>query len=403
MKHWPTKLLGELCEFRHGNTPSKAEIRNWGGSFPWVSPKDMRAEIISDTQDHLSSEAIANNRAAIAKKNSLLVVVRSGILTHTFPVAIAERDVAFNQDLKAIRVVSSATTPRYIFRFLQASSPQILTHGTKRGATVHSLQSGFLELLQAPMPPLAEQERIVKLLDEADELRKLRAQADRHTATLIPSLFHEMFGELALNPFGWPVECVGTLFDVKRGGAKCGPFGSALKKHEYVASGIPVWGIPNVLPNQFVEAGSLFISPSKFEELRAYAVEPGDLLFSRAGTVGRICVANPKENDSIIGTNLIRLALDRKRVVPEFFATLMTHFGAEVGRLRANADESAYSFMNTTILKALRIYLPPIKLQEEFAAGVSEIRAMQAEQSTTRRRLDDLFQSLLHRAFKGEL
>ena len=89
--------------------------------------------------------------------------------------------------------------------------------------------------------------------------------------------------------------------------------------------------------------------------------------------------------------------------MPEFFATLMTHLGAEVGRLRANADEGAYSFMSTTILKALRIYLPPFKLQEEFASRVSEIRAVQTEQSASRCRLDDLFQSMLHRAFQGEL
>ena len=59
--------------------------------------------------------------------------------------------------------------------------------------------------------------------------------------------------------------------------------------------------------------------------------------------------------------------------------------------------------MNTTILKALRIYLPPFKLQEEFAARVSEIRAMQTEQSASRHRVEDLFQSMLHRAFQEEL
>src|SRR5713226_6488905 len=100
MKRWPTKPLREFCEFRHGNTPSKAQPNNWNGSFPWVSPKDMKVEVILDTEDHLSQEAIAADRAAIAKKTSLLVVVRSGILAHTFPVAIAGRDVAFNQDLK---------------------------------------------------------------------------------------------------------------------------------------------------------------------------------------------------------------------------------------------------------------------------------------------------------------
>ena len=73
-------------------------------------------------------------------------------------------------------------------------------------------------------------------------------------------------------------------------------------------------------------------------------------------------------------------------------------FSGDVGRLRANADEGAYSFMNT-VLKKLHIFILPLVLQNGFAARAAEIRAMEAEQAASRRRLDDLFQSLLHRAF----
>jgi type I restriction enzyme S subunit len=194
------------------------------------------------------------------------------------------------------------------------------------GATVKGLALADYQKLKMPMPPLAEQERIVTLLDEADELCKLRAQADRRMTDLIPALFNEMFGSPVANPLDWPVECVGNLFNGERGGARCGPFGSALKKYEYVETGIPVCGIPNILPNRFIEEGSLFISPSKFEELGAYSIESGDLLFSRAGTVGRICVARPNAKVSIIGSNLIRLSLDQRKIVPEFFSALTTHF-----------------------------------------------------------------------------
>lgn len=401
MKRWPTKPLGELCEFRHGNTPSKAEIRNWGGSFPWVSPKDMRTEIISDTQDHLSSEAIANNRAAIAKKNSLLVVVRSGILAHTFPVAIAGRDVAFNQDLKALRVVSSATTPRYIFRFLQASSPQILTHGTKRGATVHSLQSGFLELLPAPMPPLAEQERIMKLLDEADELRKLRAQADRRTADLIPALFHEMFGDPVENSKGWPcvqlVGLCGSADDIK-----CGPFGTQLSKSEYTEKGVPLWGIKNVnalfeLPTQE------FLTPSTAQRLIQYSIEPWDIVMTRKGTVGNCAVYPERFPLGIMHSDLLRLRVSHEKCEPVFLAHQL-HSSRDVERQLAQISGGAVMpGINVTKLKSLKVLAPPLPLQKEFAARVSEIRAVQAVQTISRRRLNDLFQSMLHRAFEGEL
>lgn len=271
------------------------------------------------------------------------------------------------------------------------------------GATQKAITNDAIRELSIPLPPLPDQERLVQILDEAAQLQLLRVEADRRTSDLVRAMFLEMFGDPATNPITWPIVSVGTLFDKHRNGAKCGPFGSALKKDEYVDSGIPIWGIPNVLPNQFIEAGSLYISPSKFKELRAYNVVSGDLLLSRAGTVGRICVARPQVKDSIIGTNLIRLALDRTKVVPEFFSTLMTHFAEHAGRLRADSDEGAYSFMNTTVLKTLQVYLPPVTLQHDFACRFAAIRDLQAEQTTSRQRLDDMFQSLLHLALRGDL
>lgn len=401
MKRWTTKPLEEIAELYGGSTPSRDSPAFWDGDIYWVTPTDLPMpdegiSIVSKTKDRITQAGLDNSSATVVPKGTVLFSSRATI----GKVAVAAMPLTTNQGF-ANFVPHSGVTSRFLAYALWFHREDIAR--LSGSTTFKEVSRSTLRKYHLPVPPLSEQERMVKLLDEADELRKLRAQADRRTADLIPALFYEMFGGPAINSFGWPMECVGKLFDVKRGGAKCGPFGSALKKHEYVESGIPVWGIPNVLPNQFVEAGSLFILPSKFEELRAYAVEPGDLLISRAGTVGRICVASPKATDSIIGTNLIRIALDRKRIVPEFFATLMTFWGAEVGRLRANSDEGAYSFMNTTILKALRIYLPPLKLQEEFSARVSDIRAMQAEQAVSRRRLDDLFQSMLHRAFQGDL
>ena len=397
MKRWPTKPLRELCEFRHGNTPSKAEPKNWGGSFPWVSPKDMHVEIVSDTEDHLSTEAIAADRATIAKKNSLLVVVRSGILAHTFPVAIAGRDVAFNQDLKSIRVISQTTTPRYLFRFLQASSPQILTHGTKRGATVQSLQSGFLESLPTPVPPLAEQERIVKLLDEADELRKLRAQADRRTDALIPSLFHEMFGDPPRNAKNWAMSTIGKVLHVLYRYPTF--YGTA-----YVETGVPVARIGNILPSNMLDSDlSNFVRvPKEFSaKFPKTILKAGDLVMAvRGDTTGKIGFVPTALEGANISPNLIRLSPDGSRVTSEYLLWLLLLVPIFV---TSRVTDTAKKSITAENIDGIEIPLPPVMLQKVFAARVSEIRAMQAEQTTSRCRLEHLFQSLLHRAFQGEL
>jgi type I restriction enzyme, S subunit len=212
-----------------------------------------------------------------------------------------------------------------------------------------------------------------------------------------------MFGDPAINPMEWKIHFVENLLSSERAGTQCGPFGSLLKRHEYVENGIPVWGIDNLRSNQFVEEGSLFITESKYKELKNYSVELGDILISRAGTTGRMCVANPKQSPSIIGTNLIKVSLDYKKILPDYFTALFSYFPKRVSQLRASGDEDAYSFINTGVLKSLKIPLPPLPLQEKFAQIVQRFERLRAQQQESDRQAEHLFQSILHRAFQGEL
>jgi type I restriction enzyme S subunit len=108
-----------------------------------------------------------------------------------------------------------------------------------------------------------------------------------------------MFGDPATNPKQFPLTEVADLFSSIREGVKCGPFGSALKKHEYVETGIPVWTIDNVGENEFSEEHCLHITPGKFEELKSYSAQNEDILISRAGTVGRMALVRTKAPRSI--------------------------------------------------------------------------------------------------------
>jgi len=403
MKRWTTKTLGDVCEKITDGSHRTPPFTQQGYPFATVAHVDDDGKI-----DLASCKRISAADFEELKRNDCRPLPGDVLFSKdgtVGKVALVDFDTDFVvlSSLAILRPNPALLNQRFLTHALRSGPVLGQAINRKSGSAIRRIVLRDLRHVSIPVPPLAEQERIVKLLDEADELRKLRAQADRRTANLIPGLFHEMFGSPATNPYGWPVENVGRLFNEDRYGAKCGPFGSALRKNEYVEAGIPVWGIPNVLPNNFVEAGSLFISENKFESLRAYAVESGDMLISRAGTVGRICVARPTYRNSIIGTNLIWVALEGKRVVPEFFSTLLTYFAKDVGRLRANIEEGAYSFMNTTVLKTFRIYLPPLPLQKEFANRMTEIRELETDQAVGRGRLDDLFQSMLHRAFNGEL
>jgi len=292
----------------------------------------------------------------------------------------------------------------YLYRWFSSDVVQrILRSFANQTTNISNLNHKRTLELQIPLPPLAEQKRISRILDAVDALRAKRCEALAQLDTLLQSTFLDIFGDPVTNPMGW---CVGRLedyFSKTRAGTCCGPFGSVLKKHEYVEDGIPVWGIDNVKPNQFVQEQSLFVTPEKFAELRRYSVESGDILISRAGTVGRMCVAVPTVEQSIIGTNLIRLSLDPDAMLPVFFASLYTFCGERLPGLRASGDERAYSFLNTTRLKSLVIPLPPLDLQHRFATVVQSVEQQKTRQRAHLAELDILFASLQSRAFQGDL
>ncbi|MCA3099438.1 MAG: restriction endonuclease subunit S, partial [Rhodocyclaceae bacterium] len=231
------KPLRDLCAFRHGGTPPKSNARFWAGDIPWVSPKDMKQAVIDCTTDYISAEAVENSATSIVPPGSILLVVRSGILAHSFPIAQVGRPVAFNQDIKAATPISDEVVPDYLYWFLRSESLNVVARGVKKGATVHSVQSGFIESLMVPLHSLEVQRSIVDLLTRAEGIVRLRREAQQTAAELIPAIFNDMFGDPETNPKNWPVVPMRELVNSFR-------YGTSQKSGSV---GIPVLRIPNVV------------------------------------------------------------------------------------------------------------------------------------------------------------
>ncbi|MEC4890471.1 MAG: restriction endonuclease subunit S [Nitrospira sp.] len=267
----------------------------------------------------------------------------------------------------------------------------------KSGSAIRRIVLRDLRQVCIPIPPLVEQERIVKLLDEADELRKLRAQADRRTADLIPALFHEMFGENAKKPHAHAK--LGQIAEVVSGVAKGRKFNGRLPVE------VPYLRVANV------QAGHLDLSEIKTiqalpEEVEELALRKGDVLLTEGGDfdkLGRGAMLEQDLPNYIHQNHVFRVRVEQSELDPVYFAKFLLTGEARRYFLGCAKRTTNLASINMTQLRALPVPLPPLFLQKEFAARVSEIRAMQAEQAASRRRLDDLFHSMLHRVFQGEL
>lgn len=168
-RHWLRVPLGDVGEWYGGGTPSKSRPDFWKGDMPWISPKDMKTLRITDAQDHISQAAIEGSSVRLVPTGSILMVVRGMILARAFPVALTEREVTINQDMKAL-VPSDTKAAEFLLLALRAFEPDVLAAIERSSHGTCKLRTDVLESFQIPIPPLAEQRQIVAKVDELMEL-----------------------------------------------------------------------------------------------------------------------------------------------------------------------------------------------------------------------------------------
>ena len=218
---WRRVHFRDCVTMLSGGTPSKANASYWQGDIPWVSCKDMKTERIFDAEDHLTKEGAANGTRMVSP-GTVLIVVRGMILANEFPVAVAKRSVAFNQDLKALKC-APWLNDQYLFYWLKARTYEILgvadeaAHGTKR------LQTDRLQSLEIDVPPTQLQAAIVSVLCSYDDLIENNTRRIRILEEMAQMIYREWFvnfrfpghenvrifkSELGPIPEGWTAKCV---------------------------------------------------------------------------------------------------------------------------------------------------------------------------------------------------
>jgi type I restriction enzyme, S subunit len=165
-KGWGIKRIKSFTRFSGGSTPSREKPEYWNGEIAWVSPKDMKSERILGAEECITEEGLAASSGSLVPAGRLLMVVRSGILQHTIPVAINVVSVAVNQDIKVFEFNRTQCLPDFFFRWVQGFNHELLLAWAKQGATVESIEHAFLANSSIPLPSIEEQHGIVRFLDQ---------------------------------------------------------------------------------------------------------------------------------------------------------------------------------------------------------------------------------------------
>ncbi len=390
MSSWPELPLTDVARLTRGTEPGSASYTD--------ASRGVRFLRVGDVTGKTDNPVYTDSSQVVRVDASDLLLTLDGSPGHVS----SGLEGAISSGLRKVERLDPDTTSLSWLRYsLMSPSVQETIRRHTTGVTIlHA--SAAVPHIRISVPPLREQDRIVRILDEADALRRLRRDSDTKSAALIESLYLRMFcqGE---NRQSWTAESISSLAEQRDGSIRTGPFGSQLLHSEFVETGVPVLGIENVVTNEFRWTPQRCIPLGKYRQFERFRVFPGDVLVTIMGTVGRCCVA-PDELLLCMSTkHLCVITPDRTKVHPRFlWAALL--FDPAIRQETASVGVGAImEGWNSTIIRELTLHVPPLQLQNEFANLVAGAREIDAAQFASRQRLEGLFQALLQQAFLGEL
>lgn len=255
--------------------------------------------------------------------------------------------------------------------------------------------------IEVSIPPLTEQQRIVSILDEVfAAIAKAKANAEqnlKNTKEVFESYLQEVFENLNNN---WGKKKLGELCDFVRG-----PFGGSLKKNIFKQDGYAVYEQQHAIYDQFNNI-RYFIDENKFNEMKRFELNSGDLIMSCSGTMGKVAIVPDKIKRGIINQALLKLSPSKK--VSNIFLKLWMQSESFQDSLKEYSGGAAIqNVASVKILKNIEIPLPSISEQynivENALLFLSKIKKLEAIYQQKLKNLEELKKSVLQKAFAGEL
>ena len=296
-------------------------------------------------------------------------------------------------DVTILRTDQSVADPRFIMYLCNHSEFRYLAQNAATGTTRSRITRRNLERIRIPLPPLSEQRRIVRILNQAMASAISAAKPIPKLIASCPALFLTMFGDPTTNPMRWPIKRFDTVCESRLGKMLDAKQQTGTHLRPYLRNANVYWDrlvLDELREMDFDEA-----------DQREFRLQPGDVLICEGGEVGRAAVWNDEIPDCYFQKALHRARPFPDVAVSEFVVYLLWEL-AKRGALQSASSKVTFSHLTGVKLKALRVPLPPFSLQQAFADKVRLVKRL-AKNRDSALRLDTLFTALLDRAFSGAL
>ncbi|MCA2628158.1 MULTISPECIES: restriction endonuclease subunit S [unclassified Microcystis] len=396
-------LLEEIAEIKSGVGFPISMQGCESGDFPFAKVGDIsnRArsgeQFISDAPNWVKNEDLSTLKFTPFPTGTIVFAKIGEAIRQNFR-AVSTRPMLFDNNVMGVIPQEERVDTTYLYFYLRTLDFYHLAGKT----TVPAIRKSTIEKLKIPLPPLEEQRKIAAILDKADGVRRKRKEAIRLTEELLRSTFLEMFGDPVTNPKGWRKISLGELL------AEPLQNGAYFPKERYVEApdGVEMVHMSDAFYN-FVERGQLKRVQVTSEEFEKYKLIPNDVLIARRSLnyegSAKPCLISEADQPLIFESSLIRVRLNAEVIDSFFFFSYMLEPRARSAYVFPNVTKSTISGINQAGLRRISVLVPPMSNQKKYRDIYKKILGTQSNYQKDYENIDNLFNSLLQRAFRGEL
>ena len=349
------KRLGDICTFVGGGTPSKKHPDFYNGSIPWATVRDMNVRVITTTEHSITPDAVQQSATNIIPKGEVVISTHVGL----GKVCVLGQDTAINQDLKAV-IPNWGLSRRYLYYWFISKADELIANG--KGATVKGVTLDFVKNLKIQVLSEREQEVVSDTLDKVNHIIELADAQVSRLDQLVKSRFVEMFE--SASSITWeskPAEEICELI------ADC-PHTTAQDE----GVGYPLVRTPNIGKGRLIYDKMHRVSEEVYNLRNKRAVpRERDLILAREAPAGNIAVIQ-KEEKVCLGQRTVLLRPRLAVIDSEYMAYRILSEKVQRAILDYSSG-STVAHLNVREIRKLKLPIPPLALQCEFAAFVAKV------------------------------
>lgn len=361
-------------------------VSEYEGERPFLSTGDLNLSTITNLELHTFSEKPSRANQNVSSGDIILARMQGTVKVKV--INNEDENIIVSTGFLVLRPKSNADC-KYLFHLLKSSNFQNDKDKLCTGATQKAINNSNFEKLEIPLPPFATQQRIATILDQADAIiQNNRAIVQKYDA-LTQSLFLDMFGDPVKNDKGWEKKEVINY---------CSCIVPGRDKPKSFTGHIP-WVTTDDLVHLGITSKSkkdIGLSEVEISNVKAKKIPAGSVIMTCVGKLG------------VISINEIEIIINQQLHAFQCFDQLNNVFlmhclSFQKEFMYKMASSTTVPYMNKTICNSIPIILPPITLQNQFAERVAVIEAQKQQAQQALAKSEELFASLLQKAFKGEL